>query len=184
MIEKPTRKPKQTTPSHFCEAIVSEVAASTGTAPLELPPIYEAIDIDALEQLFSSRESDRSRPTGRVEFMYNDCLVEVESTGNVHVSPDHNSIQSEVDTYTQTEGSETALCESIVTAVSVQTEKNLRDMEPLYSVIDSDALSKICEGAHQRAMNPDALEVQFHYQGCQVTVEGDGRVKVDQHRSG
>ena len=37
------------------EAVIEAIAAAEGTDPSELPPLYEAVDPDALERLFDRR---------------------------------------------------------------------------------------------------------------------------------
>lgn len=46
------------------EAIVVAIAEREGTSPLELPPLFEALDLGALDCLF------RERPAGRISFEY------------------------------------------------------------------------------------------------------------------
>lgn len=59
----------ETDPDRVYERIVTEVAAIDGTDPTELPPLFNAVDPDALLSVFSATESGVSR-TGRVEFPY------------------------------------------------------------------------------------------------------------------
>jgi hypothetical protein len=63
-------------------AVVETVAAATGTAPTDLPPIAHQIDPDALDQLCSGPEGVH------VWFRYADVPVSIDSTGVVvaHVS--------------------------------------------------------------------------------------------------
>ena len=58
------------------ERIVTGVAALEGTDPVELPPLFNAIDPDALAAVFATTQSGRRR-SGSVEFMYVDHLVHV-----------------------------------------------------------------------------------------------------------
>ncbi|MFC7233460.1 HalOD1 output domain-containing protein [Saliphagus sp. GCM10025308] len=51
------------------EQIVDEVAALEDTDPLELPPLYDAVEPDALESIFSTTLGGTTR-VGRVEFPY------------------------------------------------------------------------------------------------------------------
>ncbi|MFD1564467.1 HalOD1 output domain-containing protein [Haloarchaeobius amylolyticus] len=58
--------------------IVNCIAEREHADPLELPPLYDAVDPDALDDLFASgcqSETDRS---GRIEFQYNGYTVIVE----------------------------------------------------------------------------------------------------------
>ncbi|MFC7232314.1 HalOD1 output domain-containing protein [Saliphagus sp. GCM10025308] len=59
--------------------IVSAAAEHAGTAPLALPPLYESVDADALEQLIATTsESDVT-----VTFTYAGVRLEVRSDGAV-----------------------------------------------------------------------------------------------------
>jgi hypothetical protein len=67
-------------------AIVDTLAEAKGVDPLELDPLYDVVDPDALDALFSpSDESDDSR-FGRVTFRTSGYEVEATSTGRVHVT--------------------------------------------------------------------------------------------------
>jgi len=69
------------------ETVVMTVAAVTGTDPTSLPPLYHAIDPDALDSLFSSPRDVGDR-VGRTTFQYAGCAVTVASDGDVLVEPD------------------------------------------------------------------------------------------------
>lgn len=64
--------------------VVESVARHKGTEELELdPPLYEVLDPDALDVLFTGR--GKSGCTGRISFEYSGCTVTVSSTGHVVV---------------------------------------------------------------------------------------------------
>ncbi len=66
------------------EAIVRTVAAEEGIEPTELePPLYEAIDPDALQSLLDSSDAVRT-----VQFSYGGRTVEVRGDGQVTVLDD------------------------------------------------------------------------------------------------
>lgn len=68
------------------------------------------------------------------------------------------------------------ISETVVTAVAAATGVDPLDLEPLYSVVDPDALnSMFCPSV---GSPPDSLEVQFSMAGCRVVVRGDGEVAV------
>jgi len=67
------------------EAVVEALADAKGVDPLELEPLYEVIDPDALDALFDPR-GDGDRRAGRVEFRTSGYRVEVTSTGRVHLT--------------------------------------------------------------------------------------------------
>jgi len=63
------------------ETIVLALSDVTGLDPLELPPLYDAVDVDALEQLF-----DRGGDV-EVQFVVADCEVTVRGRDDVTVTP-------------------------------------------------------------------------------------------------
>jgi hypothetical protein len=67
-------------PRSVCTTVVETVAEAAGVSELELEPLYDAIDPDALEVLF------RPGAVGRVEFSYQGHAVTVHSDGQVDVA--------------------------------------------------------------------------------------------------
>lgn len=61
----------QTDVSSISVDIIRAVASQTGEDPVELPPLYDYIDPDALESLFTVQQS------GQVEFTYLGYCVSV-----------------------------------------------------------------------------------------------------------
>jgi hypothetical protein len=64
------------------EKVVYMVADHTSTDPLDLPPLYETIDPDALDRLLE----DESSTTQSIEFRYADHLVRIAQDGTVDVT--------------------------------------------------------------------------------------------------
>lgn len=68
-------------------AVVDLVAECEGTSPAELsPPLYSAVDADALDELFRSRSTDASGAPNRVRFDYLGYEVSVLSNGKVKIA--------------------------------------------------------------------------------------------------
>ncbi|WP_323192583.1 HalOD1 output domain-containing protein [Halostella sp. PRR32] len=66
--------------------IATTVAKATGKDPTEIPPLYNAIDVDALADLFGTNPTNPHRlPTGTVNFQYVGCAVTVFADGEVIV---------------------------------------------------------------------------------------------------
>lgn len=65
-------------------AVVSAVAEASGSDPLDLPPLADVIDPDALNTLFASR-SGASEAKIRIQYAGYEVIVEGE--GAVHVHP-------------------------------------------------------------------------------------------------
>lgn len=70
-------------------AVVRAVAAAESVDETELPPLFHAIDPDALDALFESgrREPTAVRSTGSVTFRYDGYEVSVAADGTVDVEP-------------------------------------------------------------------------------------------------
>lgn len=73
---------------HFSvsEEVILAVAAATDVDPLDLDPLSEVIDPDALDALYERDEFGRSRSPEHVEFTYDGRRVVVGEDGSVTVS--------------------------------------------------------------------------------------------------
>lgn len=80
------RSPDDTGDSLVSTAIVRAVAAAEGVDPLELQPLGQAIDTDALDRIVDSLAEDGERP-GRLEFPYAGHVVAVNGTGSFTIEP-------------------------------------------------------------------------------------------------
>ncbi|WP_227378841.1 HalOD1 output domain-containing protein [Haladaptatus halobius] len=69
------------------EQIVAAIADAADTSHRELPPLYEVIDPDALNRLFTPTYEGDTRSDGRVRFAYAGYEVVVHSMSGVEVSP-------------------------------------------------------------------------------------------------
>ncbi|WP_436931711.1 HalOD1 output domain-containing protein [Halosimplex halobium] len=63
-------------------AIVEAVAAETGRDPLELDPLYDALDAAALERVVAP-DRDTGSLAGRLRFRFESCEVTVTGDGRV-----------------------------------------------------------------------------------------------------
>lgn len=77
-----TPRTRQRTPT---EAVVREVASLEGVDPVELDPLFDVLDPEALDTLVQE-DGDRSRHPLRIEFLYHGYGVVVTSAGTVDVS--------------------------------------------------------------------------------------------------
>ncbi|RBI59926.1 hypothetical protein DMJ13_19680 [halophilic archaeon] len=67
-------------------AVVKAIAEREGIDPLDMdPPLYDVIDLDALNTLFARPADVRDARPEEVVFEYNGYEVEVTSDGDVHV---------------------------------------------------------------------------------------------------
>lgn len=65
--------------------IVKAVAEETGRDPFELPPLYETVDTDALNQLANQSSADHDSDL-TVTFAVAGCMVQVTGAGEVRVT--------------------------------------------------------------------------------------------------
>lgn len=70
----------------FTIQIVTQVADTLDTTPLELDPLYETIDPHSLEQFIAA---DNAIETGLFTFTYEGCTISVTKTGNINVEAPH-----------------------------------------------------------------------------------------------
>lgn len=68
------------------QAVVTAVAEETGTDPIELDPLYNAVDSDALNTLLRSHEPVSDGSLLQVQFTYAGCEVHVASDGTVQAT--------------------------------------------------------------------------------------------------
>lgn len=68
------------------ETVVNAVADAKGVDPLDLDPLYDAIDPDALDRLFSTSPGASASPT-ELRFEMSGCVVVVREGGTVTVTP-------------------------------------------------------------------------------------------------
>ncbi|MFD1687176.1 HalOD1 output domain-containing protein [Halobellus litoreus] len=70
-------------------AIIYAIAEAEGVSPSELksPPLYESVDVPAIEDAFFGPDvaGDSRQGVGTVEFQYTDYLVKVQSDGWIRV---------------------------------------------------------------------------------------------------
>jgi len=62
------------------ERVIRTVAEATDTDPAALPPLYESVDPDALNELVESMSD------GEVSFEHADCEITVDSDGGVQLT--------------------------------------------------------------------------------------------------
>lgn len=65
--------------------VIDRIAALEETDPVELPPLYDAIDPEALDSLVDPPATDDSRTASTVRFAYCGYDVRVRSDGEIMV---------------------------------------------------------------------------------------------------
>lgn len=69
------------------KAVIHAEAVATDSDPLEVPPLYSAVDPDALNDLLARTQNGQLRGTGAVTFEFNGHRIAVESHGVVEAVP-------------------------------------------------------------------------------------------------
>ncbi|MFH5802119.1 HalOD1 output domain-containing protein [Haladaptatus sp. CMAA 1911] len=93
MPETPTATSESTPPPQSFDnpplslTITEAIIAQTDIPREKLPPLYEVIDPDALENLFANTMNGTSRTTGEVVFQYAGCTVTVRADRTVTIKP-------------------------------------------------------------------------------------------------
>lgn len=77
--------------------------------------------------------------------------------------------------------------DAVIAAVADATGEDPIELEPLYSVVDPDALNSLFRGSTDASAT--TMELRFSMAGCRVVVRGDGDVDVtppedDDHPTG
>ena len=67
--------------------------------------------------------------------------------------------------------------QAVVTAVAEETGVDPMELDPLYNVVDSDALNTLLR-SHEPGADGALLEVEFVFAGCEVRVTSDGTVQA------
>lgn len=68
---------------HLSSAVVHAVADAEGADPLDLTPLYDAVDPDALDSLFASLTGEGAASIDEVSFEYEGYDVTVTADGSV-----------------------------------------------------------------------------------------------------
>lgn len=73
------------------DAVLTAVASAADADPLELPPLWSAVDAEALDRFFASGTRTRDDSETAITFEYADYVVTVNGHGTVIVEPDEDS---------------------------------------------------------------------------------------------
>lgn len=67
--------------------LVTAIADHKGVAPTDLsPPLYESIDLEALDALFASTRDESARSQGRVTVVHDGLEVTINTEGSVDIT--------------------------------------------------------------------------------------------------
>jgi hypothetical protein len=72
-------------PKPLSEQIISGLAEAKGADPLEIDPLYETVDVDALNDLFAPKMDGTPRKVGSIMLEHDGFVVTVRDDGDVDV---------------------------------------------------------------------------------------------------
>lgn len=72
------------------------MADAEGTAPVDLPPLHDVVETDALDRLFAAPLDDGARSSLELCFYYSDSIVTVRGDGTIDVAPRQPTIESTI----------------------------------------------------------------------------------------
>jgi hypothetical protein len=98
--------------------------------------------------------------------------------GEKMVRRDESSGSSDTDTITYRTTDDEPSSESVLGAVADVTGTDPTDMDPLYDVINPDALDELFGRSIDRDQQSPLDYVLFHFEGCAVAVHADRRIEV------
>lgn len=78
-------------------SVVTAVARAKNVDQTDLPPLYYAIDPDALDKLFRSEHRSSAGDTAEVQFTFAGCDVVVDSENGVTATPTDSGTERELE---------------------------------------------------------------------------------------
>lgn len=75
----------ETDAESISRAVISAVSAVADARPVDLPPLYDVVDPEALDELFPYGDADVQPTEGSVRFSYAGFVVSVRASGEVSV---------------------------------------------------------------------------------------------------
>lgn len=167
---------------HPSVAIVERIADETGISPLELPPLNDTIDADALDQLLGIDDGATSRTWPIVVFTYANHRVRVMADGRIVLtSPDATDI-SAVDEWAHVSivnsSDDRDLAARTVSAIAERSRQTPAEVRSAAAdVVDLEAVSRLgCQRGNGES-RPGGT-VLFSVLGYDVVVESTGTVAI------
>ncbi|WP_306058767.1 DUF7504 family protein [Natronococcus wangiae] len=163
-------------------AIVERVADETEISPLELPPLNDTIDADALDRLLGASGESANDAWPTVVFTYADYRVRATADGQVALSSPSATPISVVDEWTHVSIVETTDEKDVATrAVAAVAECSGQDLSTVRTaignVVDIDAVARL-GGERGNGASRSGATVLFSVLGYDVVVESNGTIAV------
>lgn len=164
-------------------AVVLAVAEITDVDVLELSPIYEVLDPDALDRFFVNEQEGNRDGEAQIIFPFGNCWITVRPDDPVTVvpqedlsdlpSPSHRGIYHAKHDWT----SGSSLSITLLKALKEMSQQcDLTYPEPLTTIIDLDSLDRLFAPIDQDSQR-DAGWLSFSVDGYAITVKASGQIK-------
>ena len=164
-------------------AVVLAVAEVTDTDALELSPLYEILDPDALDRFFADDQRSNRSGEAQIIFPFGDCWITVRFDDQIIVVPREElnvspSPSSREIFHTKHEwASVPSLSTTLLQAFKqISQQCDLTYPEPLTTIINLDSLDRLFSPIDQHSRR-DAGWVSFSVDGYAITVEASGKIK-------
>ena len=164
-------------------AVVLAVAEVTDTDPLELSPLYEVLNPDALDQFFADGQGSNRSGEAQIIFPFGNCWIAVRSDDQITVvpqkdlngppSPSHRKMCHTKHEWMSASSLSTTLLQALK---QISQRRDLRYPEPLTTIIDLDSLDRLFAPIDQHSQR-DAGWLSFSVDGYAITVEASGEIK-------
>lgn len=175
-------------------AVITRLAEADACSPLELPPLHETIDVDALDGLFERRSSpplDTDSDTGdpvtsstvTVSFSHADHRIRVDGDGTIAVSPSSEEADADaVDEWDHVSTVRTSgghdVASRVVVAIAESTDHRPSSVRSaLADRLDLESLAQL-NRPRANGVPRSGASVRFSLLGYDVVVEPDGTVAV------
>ncbi|MFU8869619.1 HalOD1 output domain-containing protein [Natronococcus sp.] len=161
-------------------SLIERLADETDRSPLELPPLNETVDVDALDRLLETDDPERSWPT--VVFRYANYRVRITANGTIELSDPDETDVSVVDEWTHVsvaaESDERSVAVRVASAIADRSGwDRSRVRTAIGDAIDPDALDRLSRRRENGISRPGAT-VLFSVLGHDVVVDPGGTVSV------
>ena len=164
-------------------AVVLAVAEITDVDALELSPLYEVLDPDALDRSFADDRGSNRSGEAQITFPFGNCWITVRSDDqivvvpreelNVPPSPSSREIFHAKHDWTSVSSLSTTLLKALQ---EISQQFDFTYPEPLTTIIDPDSLDRLFAPIDQHSQR-DAGWVSFSVDGYAITVEASGQIK-------
>ena len=164
-------------------AVVFAVAEATDTDALELTPLYEVLDPDALDRFFNDEQRNSRSCKARLIFPFEDCWVAVRSDDQITVVP-----QEELDVLPSSSQRELYQAKHEWTTVpplsttllqalkQLPIQRDLLPRKPLTTIIDLDSLDRLFAPIDKQSRR-DAGWLSFSAYGYLITIHSGGQIR-------